>query len=198
MLLRLAFVAVIVIATITSVHHRRNADRTGGSLLRSPESRRFLGCLRVSAIANWCSVLVYLLYPPAVAWASLPLPRSLRWAGFVSATGCVGLMSWTLSSLGRNLADAAAIRSQAQLVTTGPYRWIRHPYYVTTLLLMTSATVLTANGLVGLTSLLVLALLFSRTPHEEAMLIQRFGDEYRAYATGTNRFFPSWKSIRGR
>ncbi len=107
-------------------------------------------------------------------------------------------MSWTLSSLGRNLADAAAIRSQAQLVTTGPYRWIRHPYYVTTLLLMTSATVLTANGLVGLTSLLVLALLFSRTPHEEAMLIQRFGDEYRAYATGTNRFFPSWKSIRGR
>jgi protein-S-isoprenylcysteine O-methyltransferase Ste14 len=55
---------------------------------------------------------------------------------------------------------------------------------------MASVTLLTANWLIGVSSLLVLALLAIRTPKEEQMLIDRFGDDYQQYVVKTGRFFP--------
>jgi protein-S-isoprenylcysteine O-methyltransferase Ste14 len=75
-------------------------------------------------------------------------------------------------------------------VTHGPYRWVRHPFYVTAALLMASVTVLASNWLIGLTSLIVLVLLSVRTPKEERMLIERFGERYREYMARTGRFIP--------
>jgi protein-S-isoprenylcysteine O-methyltransferase Ste14 len=99
-------------------------------------------------------------------------------------------MYWTLSSLGKNLTDTVVTRAEATLVTHGPYRWVRHPFYSTAALLMASVTVMTANRLVGLNSLVVLALLAVRTPKEEQMLIERFGQRYRDYMAKTGRFVP--------
>jgi protein-S-isoprenylcysteine O-methyltransferase Ste14 len=76
------------------------------------------------------------------------------------------------------------------LVTHGPYRWVRHPFYVTAGLLMISVTLLSANWLVGLSGLLAMALLVLRTGKEEQMLIERFGEDYRRYAAKTGRFMP--------
>ena len=102
-------------------------------------------------------------------------------------------MYWTLNSLGKNLTDTVVIRAEATLVTQGPYRWVRHPFYVTTALLMASVTVLAANLLIGAGSLLVLGLLAVRTPKEERMLIERFGQQYRDYMAKTGRFFPRFR-----
>lgn len=55
---------------------------------------------------------------------------------------------------------------------------------------MASVTMLTANWLIGVTSLIVVALLVMRTPKEEAMLIERFGEQYRDYMANTGRFIP--------
>jgi protein-S-isoprenylcysteine O-methyltransferase Ste14 len=97
-------------------------------------------------------------------------------------------MYWTLSSLGRNLTDTVVTRKEATLVTHGPYRWVRHPFYVTAALLMSSTTVLSANGLIGGCSVLVLAMLAVRTPKEEQMLVERFGQPYQDYMARTGRF----------
>ena len=102
-------------------------------------------------------------------------------------------MYWTLSSLGRNLTDTVVTRAQATLVTHGPYRWVRHPFYVTAALLLGSVTVLAANGLIGGAGLLVLALLAVRTPTEERRLIERFGQPYQEYMARTGRFIPRRK-----
>src|SRR6185369_1694435 len=111
----------------------------------------------------------------SVEWATFTLPVWVRWVGVVLGISCSLLMYWTLSSLGKNLTDTVVARANAILVTHGPYRWVRHPFYVTAALLMASVTLLTANWLIGLTSLIVLVLLAVRTPKEEAMLIKRFG-----------------------
>ena len=87
-----------------------------------------------------------------------PLPNWLRWFGVASGALCSLLMYWTLSSLGRNLTDTVVTRAEATLVTHGPYRWVRHPFYVTAALLMASVTLLTASWLIGLCSLIILAL----------------------------------------
>ena len=99
-------------------------------------------------------------------------------------------MYWTLSSLGKNLTDTVVTRTEATLVKHGPYRWVRHPFYVTTALLMASVTVLAANWLIGAGSVLVLGFLAIRTPKEERMLIDKFGQQYRDYMAKTGRFVP--------
>lgn len=50
--------------------------------------------------------------------------------------------------------------------------------------------VLTANWLIGLLELGYSLLIVERAGHEEQMLIERFGDEYRAYMQRTGRFLP--------
>lgn len=99
-------------------------------------------------------------------------------------------MYWTLSSLGKNLTDTIVTRDQATLVTNGPYRFVRHPFYVTAALLLVSITLLTASWFIGISGILVLALLAIRTPKEEQMLINRFGQQYRDYIATTGRYFP--------
>ena len=91
-------------------------------------------------------------------------------------------------------------RKDAVLITHGPYRWVRHPFYVCAALLMASVTGLTANWLIGVSSLLVLMLLVIRTPKEEEMLIQRFGDDYRRYIEATGKFIPRFgdRGFRGK
>jgi protein-S-isoprenylcysteine O-methyltransferase Ste14 len=137
--------------------------------------------------------VIYLIFPAYFQWASMMLPTWLRWSGVVVGVLCSLLMYGTLSSLGKNLTDTVVTRAEAKLVTHGPYRWVRHPFYVTAALLMASVTLLTANWLIGVSSLAVLGLLAIRTPKEEQMLIQRFGQQYRDYMAKTGRFIP-WTS----
>ena len=100
------------------------------------------------------------------------------------------LAYWTLTSLGKNLTDTVYVRKAATLVTHGPYRWVRHPFYITVGLLILSVTLLTANWLIGSCGLVVMTMLVVRTSKEEQMLISRFGNDYRDYMARTGRFFP--------
>ncbi len=187
---RIALVVIIVATMAVTVYHRLQAARSGETISRKVEGYAFAISLRFAGLCLWIATLGYLLFPASFRWASMPLPESARWVGVVAGSLCSLLMYWTLSSLGKNLTDTVVTREEASLVTHGPYRWVRHPFYATAALLMASVTVLTANWLIGATSLIVLSLLAVRTPQEEAMLIERFGDEYRVYMAKTGRFFP--------
>ena len=132
---------------------------------------------------------------PRIAWANkihaeFRLLRPGVASAVIVAIASTALLYWTFSSLGKNLTDTVVTRRDAVLVTHGPYRWVRHPFYVCAALLMASVTILTANWLIGITSLMVLILLAIRTPKEERMLIQRFGDDYRHYIETTGKFVP--------
>lgn len=187
---RIALVVIIVATMAVTVYHRLQAARSGETISRKVEGYAFAISLRFAGLCLWIATLGYLLFPASFRWASMPLPESARWVGVVAGSLCSLLMYWTLSSLGKNLTDTVVTREEASLVTHGPYRWVRHPFYVSAALLMATVTVLTANWLIGMTSLIVLSLLAVRTPQEEAMLIERFGDEYRVYMAKTGRFFP--------
>jgi protein-S-isoprenylcysteine O-methyltransferase Ste14 len=80
--------------------------------------------------------------------------------------------------------------ANAPAITTGPYRWVHHPFYVTAGLLMISVTLLSANWLIGLSGILAMTMLVIRTGKEERMLTDRFGQGYRDYITRTGHFFP--------
>ncbi len=187
---RIALVIVIVLTMSVTVYHRWQARAPGERLSHKQEGCLFAIALRLAGLALWLATLGYLLFPASVGWAAMPLPSWCRWSGVASGGISSLLLYWTLASLGKNLTDTVVTRKNAHLVTHGPYRWVRHPFYFTAGLLMLSVTIFTANWLIGVTSLLVLVMLGVRTPKEEALLIDRFGDEYRQYMAGTGRFFP--------
>jgi protein-S-isoprenylcysteine O-methyltransferase Ste14 len=187
---RIALVVVIVLTMAVTLYHRLQAAKSGETISRKDEGYLFAISLRLAGLCLWIVTFGYLLVPADFQWVSFPLPEWIRWGGVVAGSLCSLLMYWTLSSLGKNLTDTVVTRKDATLVTHGPYRWVRHPFYVTAALLMASVTVLTANWLIGLSSLIVLVLLAVRTPKEEAMLIERFGDQYRDYMAKTGRFAP--------
>lgn len=187
---RIALVAIMVATMAAGAYYRLQAAWSGEKISHREEGCLFAAVLRLAGLALAIAALAYVLFPAAVRWASLPLPIWLRWLGVgLGACGAL-LMRWTLASLGKNLTDTVVVRSQATLVTHGPYRWVRHPFYLTAAVVMLSATMVSASALLGLLSLLVLGLLAIRTPKEEQMLLDRFGDEYRAYKSTTGRFFP--------
>jgi protein-S-isoprenylcysteine O-methyltransferase Ste14 len=101
------------------------------------------------------------------------------------------LFFWVLRSLGRNFSTSLTIKKDQTLVTDGPYRWVRHPMYTTFVLLWVAFMLLSANWFIGLTGLLAYALTMTvRTPKEERMMIEAFGDDYRAYMKRTGRYLP--------
>lgn len=187
---RVALVVVITLTMSVTVYHRLQAAKSGETISRKDEGYALAITLRLAGLCVWIAGLGYLLFPDSFQWASIPLPHWVRWIGVVAGVCCSLLMYWTLSSLGKNLTDTVVTRKKATLVTHGPYRWVRHPFYCTAALTMFSVAMLAANWLIGLTSLVVLVLLALRTPKEEAMLIERFGDQYRDYMMKTGRFVP--------
>ena len=187
---RIAVVVVMVLTVAVTAYHRLQAASSGEKISRKDEGYLFAAVLRLSGLCLFIATLAYVISPSSVQWATFPLPIWFRWLGIVTGILCSALMYWTLNSLGRNLTDTVVTRAEATLITDGPYRWVRHPFYVTAAMLMASVTVLAANWLIGAGSLLVLGLLAVRTPKEERMLIERFGQQYRDYMANTARFFP--------
>ncbi len=194
--LTLSVVLVLVISIVA--YHRIRAAASGERISRREEGYFFAVTLRLAGLALWLATFSYLFFPKQSHWLQSELPGGVRWAGGVLGLMSAVLMYWTLTSLGRNLTDTVVTRERATLVTHGPYRWVRHPFYVTAALMMTGVSLLAASWGIALASAVVLAMLAVRTRKEEAMLVQRFGDAYRDYMAKTGRFFPKISAPRSR
>lgn len=187
--IRIALTVVILVAMSIGVTHRLRA-RSSEPISRREEGFLFAFVLRFLGLLLWGATFTYLISPSFMAWSSMSLPDWIRWCGVGTAFISSLLMYWTLSSLGKNLTDTVVTRKDATLVTSGPYRWVRHPFYVTASMLMLSITLSTANWLIGVLCAIVLGMLVIRTPKEEQKLLERFGNQYVEYAKSTGRFFP--------
>jgi protein-S-isoprenylcysteine O-methyltransferase Ste14 len=136
-------------------------------------------------------IAVYVVAPRLLAWASLPFPEALRWAGLALAAAAFALLQWAQSALGRNWSLRAQRLSGHELVVNGPYHWVRHPMYTAGLLATVSVLLLSANWLVGGIWLLMHAWQFAlKIPLEEQLMTEEFGDAYRAYMRATGRLVP--------
>ena len=146
----------------------------------------------------WLTEIAWMINPRWMAWASLPLPIWLRWAGVVPLlAGSAGLV-WTFRTLGRNLTDTVVTREKHTLVVHGPYRWIRHPLYSSAALLVVAMSLIPANWFFFAAGIALLSILIVRTRKEEQNLVARFGDSYQRYMARTGRFVPRLRHLTAR
>jgi protein-S-isoprenylcysteine O-methyltransferase Ste14 len=187
---------LLVAALSVSTYHRHRAEQASEEKISwREEGLPTIIALRSSGLALLLSVMAYLLNPRWMKWSNLRLPAWLRWSGAGLGAACLPLSYWVFSTIGKNITPTVETRENHELVTNGPYRWVRHPLYSVGTSFFISLSVLAANWLMGLASLLVLAMLLVRLPKEEAKLIERFGNEYREYMKRTGRFFPRLKGL---
>jgi protein-S-isoprenylcysteine O-methyltransferase Ste14 len=185
---------LLVTAAAISGYHRHRAEQAGGKEISLQEARLPTAvALRSSGLVLMLSVVAYVINPRWMRWSSLDLPVPLRWSGAGLGTVSLALALWIFRTIGKNITSTVETREEHELVTDGPYRRARHPLYTVGTSFFVSLSLLAANWFMGLASFSVLAMLLIRLPKEEGKLIERFGDESRAYIERTGRPLPRVK-----
>jgi protein-S-isoprenylcysteine O-methyltransferase Ste14 len=174
-----------------SSYFRRKADRdTGETISRKVDGTPMVTVIKLGGLVLWLSPLVYLINPSWMAWSKIGLPDWTRWLGVAIGILCVIGIYWLFSSIGSGITPTSATRKQHQLVTSGPYRWVRHPLYTVGCSLFIAFGMMADNWFIALFGILTFIAMAIRTPKEEANLIEKFGDDYREYIKTTGRYFP--------
>ena len=183
-------IAIFVVVLMIALPFRIKSQSTGEQLDRMQEGLFILVTLRLAGAALWFGAIAFMINPAWMAWASLPFPNGIRWAGVVVGLVTPLLLLWTLNTLGPNLTDTVVTRRAHTLVTRGPYQWVRHPFYDCMALFMVSTALMMANWFVLAMGVAGFTILAARSRTEEEKLLERFGEPYRAYQARTGRFLP--------
>lgn len=182
--------AVVLSLFAISIYYRHRADKAGGRVKRDDEPTSIRLGLGISALMGFGGLLLYFIWPPLLDWTLMPIPNPVRWTGAVIATVSVASTWWIFRTLGLNITRTSKTRDNATLVTTGPYRFVRHPFYVNVALAFWSLSLVTRSWWFAAWILPALMFLAIRTRKEEANLEARFGDAWREYVARTGRFVP--------
>ena len=127
--------------------------------------------------------------------ADYRLPREARESaggvGMIILAMAVWLFWRSHADLGRNWSPSLELREGHELVTEGVYRSVRHPMYASMWLWGVAQALLLQNWIAGWASLVMfMPLYLLRVPREERMMLDEFGEEYRAYMDRTGRVIP--------
>jgi len=190
-LFRLIFSAVFLCTFSISIYFRRRARQAGEVIRRAEEGRRLLALRVLFAVPLYLSMLAYMINPGWMSWAALRVPIWMRWLASLVGVGMVPLVYWQMRSIGRNISETFLTKENHVLVTHGPYRWIRHPLYAVSTVILVALSLVAANGfMLAMAVLSIFIVAFFVIPQEEKQLILKFGEAYREYQRRTGRLVP--------
>jgi len=113
------------------------------------------------------------------------------WIGLGLDLAALALFFATHRQLGRNWSVTLDTRAGHRLVDHGLYARIRHPMYAAFWLLALGQAALLPNWIAGPAGIVGFGtLFFLRIGREERLMIETFGDDYRAYMQRTSRVVP--------
>lgn len=114
----------------------------------------------------------------------------LQWIGTVLLLLSTLFTFWSRWVLGKMWATNAAVKTEHQLVTEGPYRITRHPIYTGILGMTIGSAFSLGEGLIFLGLIFVLLFFLNRIRIEEQLMTQTFGDQYLRYKKSTPQLIP--------
>jgi protein-S-isoprenylcysteine O-methyltransferase Ste14 len=188
---RLIFSAVFLFTFSISIYFRRQARQAGEVIRRADEGRHILVLRVLFAAPLYLSMLAYMINPDWMNWSTLRVPGWLRWLAALVGVGMLPMVYWQMRSIGRNISETFLTKENHVLVTHGPYRWIRHPLYAVSTVILVALSLVAANGfMLAMTVLSIFIVAFFVIPQEEKQLILKFGEAYREYQRRTGRLLP--------
>ncbi len=185
------FGGLLLMRVYFSLRVRRAGERLMPDREAVEREGRGMFAFRVAAFFLLIALLVlYALGSPWINALAIPLPDWLRGAGFALGLASLALWAWTQMALGTEWSPQLQLREEHHLVTAGPYARVRHPLYTAMFGIGIAFALVTANWIFVLLAVAAIVGVIVRVPREEQMMLEKFGDEYRAYIGRTGRFFP--------
>ena len=143
--------------------------------------------------AEWAGRLLVVLQFGLLAllgWRAMAAPSaiSVQVVSLLAASGLLALWALAANRPG-NFNIRPTPRQGGTLITSGPYRWIRHPMYTSVLLAAAAAAWNSFETADTLLWLALLGVLLAKATIEERALVRRFPD-YQDYRVRTTRFVP--------
>lgn len=173
---------LIIEETIRAPHRKRNRrERREGRMTASQIDVVEVVTMTVAAVGYLLLPVIYIFWGwPSAFDYTLP-----NWAGIIGAA-LVALSVWVLwrahRDLGKNWSPTLEVVKGQQLVTDGVYGIVRHPIYAAFWLLVLAQPLLLHNWIAGFAGIVgFLPVYLTRVPREEQMMVEQFGDAYRAY-----------------
>ena len=124
-------------------------------------------------------------------FANYTLPTWAGWLGILLTAGAVFVFWRAHADLGLNWSPTLEIREKHELITRVIYGVIRHPMYASQWLLVIAQPLLLHNWMAGFLNLVVfIPFYLLRVKAEEQLMIEQFGDQYRAYIQKVGAVFP--------
>jgi len=109
--------------------------------------------------------------------------------GFILVLLGMGLAVWARINLGRNWGMPMSRKVDPELVTSGPYRFVRHPIYSGVLLAILGSAL--ADNAFWLIGFFVLGIYFVWSAKvEERIMTEQFPDQYLEYKKKTKMLIP--------
>ena len=120
----------------------------------------------------------------------LPQEPFTFWIGAVVAAAGLLFSVWARSHLGQNWSQEVTLKQDHELITSGPYAFVRHPIYTGLLLAILGSAIARGEwrGLVALA--LIFVVLWRKLRLEEEWMRARFGQEYETYASRVRALVP--------
>jgi protein-S-isoprenylcysteine O-methyltransferase Ste14 len=146
---------------------------------------------RTAGIRILVTVAVVLLLQASLFWQSFAyrFDFGVQLAGVILCVAGIVIAIWARVHLGRNWSGTPSMKEGHEFVTSGPYRYVRHPIYTGMIL------ALLGSALVAGVIWLVMFFFFTanflyRIPVEERYMMQLFPDQYPAYKKRTKALIP--------
>lgn len=156
-------------------------------------SKGFLIVTALITMIGGAGLILYLLAPPWWTWTRLPLGEWVQWLGIVVAIPSLFLLIWVHRHLDKQWSIALELAEDHKLITSGPYKRIRHPMYLGIFIYTAGMILVSSDILVLLFFGFTIWVNYRRIPEEEQMMIEEFGDEYRSYMKYSGKLLPPFR-----
>lgn len=114
----------------------------------------------------------------------------LRLAGLALYLVFSWVQIWSYKTLGTNYSQDIVVLQKHQLVTKGIYSVVRHPHYLSQIIIELSVAAATLSYLVAPLALAQIPFLYLRAKREEQLLQKHFKQDFEVYKKKTGFFIP--------
>jgi protein-S-isoprenylcysteine O-methyltransferase Ste14 len=190
LLFHVLFLVAVVVLVMIWMDYRSRARRTIASVPRTVNEIE-KEVRELCAVLGFVVILIHTFAPNWLAWTDVHVPLVIRAVAATLLVPATGLLIWAERSATPQPRTVLRERRSRRLVTTGAYRYARHPVYALGLVIGACLVLISANWVIALIVGVTTAhLVLVRLPREERELRTEFGDRFDSYARTTPRLVP--------
>ena len=164
--------------------------------IKVKENKLSLAAGALAALTTLTFGAEYIFFPGTFSFAYiLAYPDWLRWLGILLLAVGISLLGLSHYHLDRSFFSLVVSKEEHQLVTSGPYQWVRHPIYTAYLLNYAAGGLIASNWVLTFMPVIFFGLMIiNRIPREEKLMREEFGEDYLALESRTGRLLPKISS----